>query len=113
MKRLLLLGVCLLVLPLGVAAEASAAHSSPEYFYEGTFGPPRIGHRHTLFEVSARVLSPNGFICVNALNDSDQLVGGSACSLTLAVHNYCNCAWRRGYAHPDGPTTNARAREDF
>lgn len=113
MKQILLIGTYLLVFPLALAAEASAQHSSPEYFADGTFGPPRTGHRHTLFEVSARVLSPGGFICVNALNDSGSLVGSSMCNPNLAVHSYCNCAWRRGYAHADGPTTNARAREAF
>jgi hypothetical protein len=112
MKRLVLVGVCLLLSPLGFVADARAQHSSPEYFADGTFGPPRIGHRHTLSEVSARVLSPGGYICVRALNDNNSYVG-LACSSTLAVQPYCNCAWRRGEAHADGPTTNARAREAF
>lgn len=121
MKGLFLVGILLLVLPLASAAEASAQHSSPEVFHEGYLSSA-VGHRHTLWEVTARLLSGGGstnIVCVNALEDSGALSGDYVCAGTadnsLAVHPFCNCAWRRGYATAYYPQygVNARAREAF
>jgi hypothetical protein len=82
----------------------------------------KVGHRHTLYEVSARLLSSGGstnIVCTNALDDDNSNSGEYVCAGTsagaLAVHPFCNCKWRRGLAisfYAQYPV-NARAREDF
>jgi hypothetical protein len=117
MRRLLIL-TFLLALPLALTASAGA---NTEVFYEGWM-TYKVGHRHTLYEVSARLLSGGGstnMVCTNALNDDDSVAGQYVCAGTgagaLAVHAFCNCQWRRGLAtsyYLQYPV-NARAREDF
>jgi hypothetical protein len=121
MEKLVLVGICLLAFPLAFAGEAGAQHNSPEVFHEGYLSSAG-GHRHTLSQVSARLLSGGGstnIVCVNALEDRGALAGDYVCAGThataLAVHPFCNCAWRRGYATAFYPQygVNARAREEF
>ena len=97
------------------------AQADTEVFYEGVLSY-RVGHRHTLYEVSARLLSggaSTNIVCTNALQDSGALSGDYRCAGTgagaLAVHAFCNCEWLRGRAisfYTQYPV-NARAREDF
>jgi hypothetical protein len=98
-----------------------AATADTEVFYEGWMSRA-VGHRHTLYEVSARLLSDGrstNIVCTNALEDNDALSGDYVCAGTqsgaLAVHPFCNCHWRRGLAisfYSQYPV-NARARENF
>lgn len=118
MRQFFVIGACVLTLGLVFAEGASA---NTEVFYEGWFSY-KVGHRHTLYEVSARLLSGGGstnIVCTNALNDNDAVAGDYVCAGTaagaLAVHPFCNCQWRRGLAisfYSQYPV-NARAREDF
>jgi opacity protein-like surface antigen len=118
MKRSLLIATCVVVIPLALAGQAQAVS---EVFHEGNLTYV-VGHRHTLYEVSARLLSGGGstnIVCTNALEDSGAVSGQYVCAGTgagaLAVHPFCNCQWRRGLAisYYASIPVNARAREDF
>lgn len=118
MRERLLIGTCVL---LALLVFAQSATANTEVFFEGWFSY-KVGHRHTLYEVSARLLSGGGstnIVCTNALEDNDAYSGDYVCAGTgsgaLAVHPFCNCKWRRGLAisfYTQYPV-NARAREDF
>jgi hypothetical protein len=124
------LGIIVCILGIFASAGTALAHTSPEQFFndhlDGVYYSYEWGHRHTLSEVSARGFNSqlNTEVCVNAYGDDGYAVGSFACTrlwswpaTDLAVHAYCNCAWRKGYVAISnlgaGRYIDARAQEKF
>jgi hypothetical protein len=82
----------LLAIVIGASFVIADAQADTEVFYEGVLSY-KVGHRHTLYEVSARLLSGSGttnIVCTNALQDNGAISGDYRCAGTaagaLAVH---------------------------
>ena len=96
-----------------VSLSPVAASAADDVFYEGWLinSSVRSGYTEYLDQTSARSLSGDG-VCVAALyDDAVTQAGNVECSNTLAVHAYCHCDPKYGYARSlHGYSVNARAR---
>lgn len=111
-RRLLIACVCAVAFSSATTATASAA----DYvFWDGWMSSAVNSYPYyqALTETSARSLSGNT-VCVAAQNLDGSQAGQVVCSNDLAVHAYCGCIYRYGYARPIiGGSVNARARMNW